>query len=111
MVVYIGFVIGFIFLIVVCFCMGDVVDMVLSIIGVLVIEIFCYFIGFEVGVIGLVLLIVVIGFGVLNGLIVIGGWFVYVFVCDCGLLFLSFLSRVNKSNSMLVNVFCVVVVV
>lgn len=103
MSVYIGFVTGFIFLIVACFCMGDVADMASSTTGVPVIEIFRHSTGSEAGATGLASLIVVIGLGASNGLTATGGRSVYAFARDRGLPFSSFLSRVKKSNSTPVN--------
>jgi len=101
--VYIGFVTGFIFLIVATFCMGDVGNMASTSTGVPIIEIFYFSTGNVAGASALATLILVIGAGASNALTATAGRSVYAFARDNGLPFSGFLSKVHQTNATPIN--------
>ena len=96
--VYLGAVTGFIFLISVCFCIGDIQSTALSPTGVPLIQIFYDSTQSFVGTCFLSSLIVVIGLGSANSLLAEGSRALYAFARDHGLPFSPVFSKVEPKK-------------
>ncbi|PVH94877.1 GABA permease [Periconia macrospinosa] len=103
MSVYIGAVTGFIFLISLCFCMGDIEETAGTATGVPVIEIFHHATGSVGGASTLASLIAVIAIVCANSLMAEGSRAVYAFARDHGLPFSRIFSRVSPRKQVPVN--------
>lgn len=93
--VYIGGLTGFVFLISLCFCIGDIEATATSPTGVPLIEIFFNSTGNVKGTCALTSLIIVIGLVCANSLMAEGSRAVYAFARDHGLPFSRFFSKVE----------------
>jgi len=98
MSVYIGAVTGFVFLVAVCFCIGDITATAQSTTGVPLIEIFYNSTGSVVGTCFLSSMIVVIGLVCANALIAEGSRSLFAFARDRGLPFSQLISKVDKKR-------------
>lgn len=95
MSVYLGAVTGFIFLISICFCIGDIDATALSPTGVPLIQIFYDSTGSVVGACFLASLVLVIGMGAANSLLAEGSRSLFAFARDGGLPFSRVFSAVE----------------
>lgn len=107
--VYIGAVTGFVFLIAICFCIGDIETTASSATGVPVIEIFFNSTGSVAGATCLTVLLTVIGFGASNALTAEGGRAVYAFARDRGLPGSSLWAKVEPKSQIPVAALCLTV--
>ena len=98
MSVYIGAITGFIFLISVCFCIGDIASTASSTTGVPLIQIFYDSTGSIVGTCFLSSLIVVICLVCANALLAEGSRSLYAFARDHGLPFSSLFAKVDSKR-------------
>lgn len=98
MSVYIGAVTGFIFLVAVCFCIGDITATAQSSTGVPLIQIFYDSTGSVVGTCFLSSMIVVIGLVCANALIAEGSRSLFAFARDHGLPFSNLISKVDQKR-------------
>ena len=98
MSVYIGAVTGFIFLISICFCIGDIAATAQSTTGVPLIEIFYNSTGSIVGTCFLSSMFVVVGLVCANALIAEGSRSLYAFARDHGLPFSNLVSQVDPKR-------------
>ncbi len=109
--VWIGAITGFIFLVAVCFCIGDIDDAASSPTGVPIFQIFMS----ATGSFGLAMLLAVqisvIGLVSLAFLCAQSSRLTFAFARDGGLPFSNFFSKVNKKSHVPVNAICLVVVV
>lgn len=96
--VYIGALTGFIFLVAVCFCIGDIDNVADSPTGVPLIQIFFDSTNSNAGSCILATLIVIIDFGCANALLAEGARSLYAFARDHGLPFSSLISRVEPKH-------------
>lgn len=111
MSVYIGAITGFVFLISICFCIGNIEDTALSSTGVPLIQIFYDSTGSRAGAICLTVLITVICVGASNALTAEGGRAVYAFARDRGLPFSDTFSKVEVRKQIPVYALCLTVFV
>ena len=95
MSVYLGAVTGFVFLISICFCIGDINNTALSPTGVPLIQIFYDSTGSVIGTCFLSSLIVVIVLGSANSLLAEGSRSLFAFARDRGLPFSHVFSKVE----------------
>ena len=98
MAVYIGAVTGFVFLVSVCFCIGDITSTAESTTGVPLIQIFYDSTGSVVGTCFLSSLIVVIVLVCANALLAEGSRSLFAFARDHGLPFSSVFAKVDKKR-------------
>ncbi|KAI4131783.1 MAG: hypothetical protein LQ347_002837 [Umbilicaria vellea] len=98
MSVYIGAITGFIFLISVCFCIGDITATAQSTTGVPLIQIFYDSTGSVVGACFLASLVTVIGLVCANALLAEGSRSLYAFARDKGLPFSSLFAQVEPKR-------------
>ena len=98
MSVWIGCITGFIFLIAICFCIGDIETTALSATGVPIIQIFYDSTQSVVGATCLTVLLIVIDVGCANALTAEGGRAVYAFARDRGLPFSDLWSKVEPKK-------------
>ncbi|KAI9852356.1 MAG: hypothetical protein M1824_002017 [Vezdaea acicularis] len=98
MSVYVGAITGLIFLISICFCIGDITATATSSTGVPLIQIFYDSTQSTVGACFLSSLIAIIVLGSANALLAEGSRSVYAFARDQGLPFSSFFSQVEKKK-------------
>ena len=98
MSVYIGAITGFIFLISVCFCIGDITSTASSTTGVPLIQIFYDSTGSVVGTCFLSSLLVVIALFCANALLAEGSRSLFAFARDHGLPFSSLFSKVDPKK-------------
>jgi len=98
MSVYIGAVTGFIFLVAVCFCIGDITATAQSTTGVPLIEIFYNSTGSVVGTCFLSSMIVVIVLVCANALIAEGSRSLFAFARDNGLPFSQLIAKVDQKR-------------
>ncbi|TVY78537.1 Choline transport protein [Lachnellula suecica] len=96
--VYIGSITGFIFLIAVCFCIGDITEVAETATLVPLIQIFFDSTNSNVGSCILATLIVIIDLGCANALLAEGARSLYAFARDHGLPFSSFISKVEPKH-------------
>ena len=96
--VYIGAITGFIFLISVCFCIGDIASTASSTTGVPLIQIFYDSTGSVIGACFLSSLLVVIALVCANALLAEGSRSLYAFARDHGLPFSSLLAKVDPQR-------------
>lgn len=98
MSVYIGAITGFVFLIAVCFCIGDITEVAATPTLVPLIQIYYDSTNSNVGSCILASLIVVIDIGCANALLAEGSRSLYAFARDHGLPFSSLISRVEPKH-------------
>ncbi len=98
MAVYIGAITGFIFLIAVCFCIGDISSTASSTTGVPLIQIIYDSTGSVVGTCFLSSLLVVIGLVCANALLAEGSRSLFAFARDNGLPFSSLFAKVDSKR-------------
>ena len=98
MSVYIGAITGFIFLISICFCIGDITATAQSTTGVPLIQIFYDSTGSVVGACFLASLITVIGLVCANALLAEGSRSLYAFARDKGLPFSIIIAKVEPKR-------------
>ena len=98
MAVYIGAITGFIFLIAVCFCIGDISSTASSTTGVPLIQIIYDSTGSVVGTCFLSSLLVVIGLVCANALLAEGSRSLFAFARDNGLPFSSLFAKVSSKR-------------
>lgn len=98
MSVYIGAVTGFIFLVAVCFCIGDITATAQSSTGVPLIQIFYNSTGSVVGTCFLSSMIVVIVLVCANALLAEGSRSLFAFARDRGLPFSKLISKVDRKR-------------
>jgi len=98
MSVYLGAVTGFIFLIAVCFCIGDINNTALSNTGVPIIQIFSDSTNSVIGSCVLTTMILVITLVAANGLLAEGSRSIYAFSRDHGLPFSHVFSKVSTKH-------------
>ena len=103
MSVYIGAITGFIFLIAVCFCIGDITTTAGSTTGVPLIQVFYDSTGSVVGACFLSSLITVIVLVCANALLAEGSRSLYAFARDQALPFSGFFARVEPRRQVPVN--------
>lgn len=111
MSVFIGALTGFVFLISICFCIGNIEDTATSSTGVPLIQIFYDSTGSRAGSICLTVLITVICVGASNALTAEGGRAVYAFARDRGLPFSETFSKVEARKQIPVYALCLTVFV
>lgn len=109
--VYIGAVTGFIFLVSVCFCIGDIESVANTSTMVPLIQIFFDSTGSKVASCLLASFITVIIFGAANALMAEGARSLYAFARDKGLPFSSYISEVEPRNHIPVTAIIIVTVV
>ncbi|KAF2716291.1 GABA permease [Polychaeton citri CBS 116435] len=109
--VFIGAFTGFVFLIAICFCIGNIEETAASTTGVPLIQIFYDSTGSRAGAICLTVLITVICVGASNALTAEGGRAVYAFARDRGLPFSGLFSKVDKKKSIPVFALILTVIV
>ncbi|KAH8672080.1 amino acid/polyamine transporter I [Tricladium varicosporioides] len=98
MSVYIGAITGFVFLVSVCFCIGDITEVAETSTLVPLIQIFFDSTQSNVGACFLATLIVIIDLGCANALLAEGARSLYAFARDRGLPFSSLISKVEKKH-------------
>lgn len=98
MSVYLGAVTGFIFLIAVCFCIGDINNTALSSTGVPIIQIFSDSTNSVIGSCVLTTMILLITLVAANGLLAEGSRSIYAFSRDRGLPFSHVFSKVSTKH-------------
>lgn len=103
MSVYIGAITGFIFLISICFCIGDITATAQSTTGVPLIQIFYDSTGSVVGACFLTSLITVIAMVCANALLAEGSRSLYAFARDKGLPFSTVIAKVEPKRQVPVN--------
>jgi choline transport protein len=96
--VYIGALTGFVFLIAVCFCIGDITEVAETATLVPLIQIFYDSTNSNVGSCILATLIVIIDLGCANALLAEGARSLYAFARDHGLPFSSLISKVESKH-------------
>jgi len=96
--VYIGALTGFIFLIAVCFCIGDITEVAETATLVPLIQIFYDSTGSNLGSCILATLIVIVDLGCANALLAEGARSLYAFSRDHGLSFSSLISKVEAKH-------------
>ena len=109
--VYIGGITGFIFLIAICFCVGNIEETALTSTYVPVLQIFLDSTNSRPASICLCVILLVIGLGSANGLTAEGGRAVFAFARDRGLPFSDTWSKVGKKTYVPVNALILTVVV